>query len=75
MRPRVLYFTYCNVGVYCLRFLETAYRLLDHFGLNWIKFLNWQLQACYDLRVDAVNQIVNTAPEFFRRVSFRSFHF
>ena len=50
-----------NVGIYCLRFLETAYRLLDYFGLYWIKFSNWLLQACYDLRVDAVNQIVNTA--------------
>ena len=49
-----------NVGIYCLRFLETAYRLLDQFGLHWIKFFNWLLQACYDLRVDAVNQIVNT---------------
>ena len=26
-----------NVGIYCLRFLETAFRLLDHFGLQWIK--------------------------------------
>ena len=48
-----------NVGIYSLRFLETVYRLLDYFGLHWIKFSNWLLQACYDLRVDAVNQIVN----------------
>ena len=26
-----------NVDIYCLRFLETAFRLLDHFGLHWIK--------------------------------------
>ena len=38
----------------------TAFCLLDNFGLHWIKFSNWLLQACCDLRVDAVNQIVNT---------------
>ena len=47
-----------NVGIYCLRFLETAYRLLDHFRLHWIKFSNW-------LQVDAVNQIVNSGLEIF----------
>ena len=79
-----------NAGIYCLGFLETAfrlrfsaygfpltafrlpfsaYRVLDRFGLvhvDWtasfwigLKFSNW-LQACYDLLVDAVNQIVNS---------------